>query len=623
MRKRKISKAENRRLSVQQLEPRLALASSAFLGVVAEVVVPAPPPGTPVNILVLGEGEDNRDVFTLETLDAASGFSGHVLVKITDVDVPGGQLIGAYAVPQLQAIAAPGKFLGFKMDGKAGNDKLDASLLKNLETTTLVGGLGDDELIGGKLSRDRFDAGVTVIPADTSDNDTVKGADCYDTTSNPSTPYGAFTPFIQGGLGSDKITFSTDPACGISWSAPNMGGFETISGTDGADNIDVSTEGGDHTIDGLGGDDTIKGGSGKDTINGGEGKDTIFGLGGEDTLSGGGGDDTVYGGDNNDTINGNDGNDTLKGDGGDDNVDGGLGNDGLFGGDGNDTLKGADGDDVLTGDKGNDNLDGGTGSDTINYDTGAETTGIDVELAKGKTNNDGQGGTDTLSNIENVNGSAKADSIIGDGAGNLIKGNGGNDSLRGGGGDDTLTGDDGEDTIDGEDGNDTVLGGNDNDKILGGEGNDVLSGDDGSDTIYGERGNDQLAGGNGEDILDGGLGADVMTAIGPLGYDTATDQIFHNYDRTLGGIEDLVSIGGTAWTDKFWVKRIKFDNTSTDPFAVQQVIDGALTPTEQFDAQYEMKYPVGSPQDNLIGARILVFSDFDGGDGPTGDQLLF
>ena len=628
MRKRKISKAVNRRLSVQQLEPRLALASSAFLGVVSDGAG---------NLFVRGDGEDNRDVITLETLDAASGFSGHVLVKIMEVDVPGGQLIGAYAVQQLQGIAAPGNFLGFRMDALGGNDKIDASGLKNLETTRLVGGAGADELIGGKLSRDQFSGG--------NDNDEVKGADVYDTTAVALTPYGPFVPSILGGEGPDgtkdfdKITFASDPLVGgINWTGlnpaipagPQMGEFESISGTDGNDTINAGGDGGPITIEGGGGDDNITGSNGNDTINGGEGKDTINGGPGDDSLKGGGGDDTINGGDGKDTIEGNDGNDTLNGNNGEDNIDGGLGNDQLNGGNDNDTLKGNDGDDVLAGGPGNDSLDGGNGSDTANY--GGAAAGVTVDLPAGKAEPDGDGGKDSLSSIENVSGSAFNDVIIGDGNVNLIAGNDGDDQLRGGGNDDSMTGGNGTDWVDGEDGNDTLSGGNGTDLLLGGEGNDVLSGDDGSDSLYGERGNDQLVGGAGADLLDGGLGADAMTAIGPGPADLLADIIYHNYDRTLGGIEDLVSIAGTAAQDSFNVQRIKFNslNNPNDPnsgalpwYAPQQTADGVMTPTEQFDAQYELKYPVGSPQDNLIGGRILVFSDYDGGDGQFGDLLNF
>jgi Ca2+-binding RTX toxin-like protein len=560
-----------------------------------------------------------------------------VLVKIMEVDVPGGQLIGAYAVQQLQGIAAPNSFLGFQMDAKGGNDKIDASGLKNLETTRLTGGDGDDELIGGKLSRDQYSGG--------NGNDEVKGADAYDTTPVGLTPYGPFVPSILGGEGPDatkdfdKITFATDPLVGgINWTGlntavplgPQMGEFESISGSDANDTINVGNEGNGVTIDGLGGDDNITGSNFNDTINGGEGNDTINGGGGDDNLKGGGGNDTVNGGDGKDTIEGNDGNDTLNGNNGDDDIDGGLGNDKLNGGDGNDTLKGNDGDDELVGGPGNDTLNGGNGTDVANY--GNAGPGLIVDLAAGKAEPDGDGGKDSLSSIESVNGRAHDDIIIGDGNVNFIAGNDGNDQIRGGGGDDALTGNNGNDTVDGEDGNDSVSGGAGNDVLLGGDGNDVLSGDDGDDKLYGERGNDQLVGGLGADILDGGLGADAMTAIGPGPAELVTDSIFHNYDRTLGGIEDLVSIGGTAYQDAFSVQRIKFNtlNNPNDPnsgaapwYVPQQAPDGAMTPTEQFDAQYELKYPVGSPQDNLIGGRILVFSDYDGGDGQFGDLLNF
>ncbi len=167
----------------------------------------------------------------------------------------------------------------------------------------------------------------------------------------------------------------------------------------------------------------------------------MFNLsGGNDTVDGGGGFDSVSYSDQSSSVTVNlatgqatgssIGTDTLS------NIEG------VSGGRGDDTLIGSSGDNYLTGQAGNDTLDGGGGSDTAVYFY--SSGGATVNLATG-TANDGQGGTDTLSNIENVRGSRFADTLTGDGGSNLLKGEDGDDTLNGGGGDDTLTGGTGAD----------------------------------------------------------------------------------------------------------------------------------------------------------------------------------
>jgi Ca2+-binding RTX toxin-like protein len=149
---------------------------------------------------------------------------------------------------------------------------------------------------------------------------------------------------------------------------------------------------------------TIIGGPGNDTLNGGPGADVIVGMGG---------DDTIYGGGGNDIICGNDGNDFLDGEGG------------------NDRSNGGPGDDVLA--------DQGGGNDTADYTDSPAATFIRIGNFGGTTN-DGWGGTDSMDNIENANGSAFNDAIVGDNGPNIIFGLGGADTMQGNGGADTLTG---------------------------------------------------------------------------------------------------------------------------------------------------------------------------------------
>jgi len=133
---------------------------------------------------------------------------------------------------------------------------------------------------------------------------------------------------------------------------------------------------------------------------------------------------------------------------------GGAGNDYFYGGAGDDTINGGGGDDTLIGGAGADVLNGGAGTDTASYVTSAE--GVTVDLGAGT----GQGGDaegDTLTDIENLVGSAHDDMLTGDAGDNVLDGGAGDDTLIGGAGDDTLIGGAGNDTLDGGEGIDTAV----------------------------------------------------------------------------------------------------------------------------------------------------------------------
>ncbi|WP_300454594.1 calcium-binding protein [Accumulibacter sp.] len=128
-------------------------------------------------------------------------------------------------------------------------------------------------------------------------------------------------------------------------------------------------------------------------------------------------DDKVYADGGNDTVYGNGGNDTL---------DGGAGDDSLYGNAGNDILSGGDGNDVLNGDAGN---------DEASY--ASATAGVSVSLAVSTAQVTGGAGSDTLSGIENLSGSAFDDTLSGNGLANVLDGGAGNDVLSGGLGNDS------------------------------------------------------------------------------------------------------------------------------------------------------------------------------------------
>lgn len=138
----------------------------------------------------------------------------------------------------------------------------------------------------------------------------------------------------------------------------------------------------------------------------------------------------------------------------------------LDGGGGDDTLIGGLWDDYLTGGSGQDTLDGGLGKgrNTAVYSSVPDGKGVRVDLVQGVAFNDGFGTTDTLINIQNIEGSSGKDILIGravgdsndDNFGSLLDGGAGNDSLIGGEGKDVLLGGTGADFIDGKGSLDTT-----------------------------------------------------------------------------------------------------------------------------------------------------------------------
>jgi len=182
---------------------------------------------------------------------------------------------------------------------------------------------------------------------------------------------------------------------------------------------------------------------------------TFFGTPGDDNRTG-----TAQG----DNMVGFAGNDTLTGLGGEDTLSGGDGNDILIGGAGGDTLDGG---------LGSDFLDGGSldGVDTADYRS-IKTSGVFLDLAKGTAKHGTD--TDTLVQIENVQGTNTGDTLTGDGKANRLLGNGGADFINGGGGNDSIDGGTSKDFIDGGSGADKISGGGGNDDLTGGSGADTF-----------------------------------------------------------------------------------------------------------------------------------------------------
>ena len=407
-------------------------------------------------------------------------------------------------------------------------------------TDIVMSGGGDDEVLGGDGNDQLF--------GEAGENDILQGYSGDD--------------LLDGGDGEqDAADYFDDPngvnvnlATGIA--RDGYGGTDTLVAIEqiyASFHDDVLTGNAeDNWIEGRGGDDLLFGGGGHDDLLGGTGNDQLFGEAGDDVLEGFEGDDLLdggagefdgadyfnaptgvivnlqtglasddgYGGTdtlvaieqiyasfNDDQLTGNSLDNWIEARDGADVVFGGGGRDQLLGGNGDDELNGEDDNDTLEGGAGVDHLDGGDGEDTVSYFNAGP--GLIVDLAAGTASNDGEGGADTLANIEYIFGSFFADSLTGDGIKNIIEGSQGADTLDGGGGSDSVAyfNDPGFVTVnlltgqatDGYGDTDTISNFED---IIGSSGADQLTGDAGANLLEGLGGGDTLDGGDGEDFVD-------------------------------------------------------------------------------------------------------------------------
>jgi Ca2+-binding RTX toxin-like protein len=497
------------------------------------------------------------------------------------------------------------------IDGGAGNDTMQGGAGND----TLVGGAGNDTIDGGAdndtASYASATAAVTVSLATTATQNTggagtdrlsnienLVGSAFNDTltgsTGNNELDGGAGNDTLQGGLGDDTIVggagidtasyASATTAVTVDLSvtgAQNTGGagIDTLSGVE-----NLIGSGLNDTLTGDAGNNALAGGSGNDTLQGGAGNDTIDGGAGTDTATyaaaaaavsvslattsaqntGGAGTDTIT---NVENLTGSAFDDTLTGSTATNVIDGGAGSDTIDAGSGNDTVRGGTGDDVLIGGAGNDTIDGGADVDTASYATA--TSAVTVNLATTAAQNTGGGGTDTLTNLENLIGSGFNDTLTGSSGDNALSGGAGNDTLQGGLGNDTLDGAAGTDTASYASATSAVTvdlgittaqntGGAGNDRLIaienliGSAYNDTLTGDGGNNALSGGSGNDALQGGAGNDTIDGGAGTDTATyaaAAAAVTVSLATTAAQNTGGAGTDRLTSLENLTGSAFND--------------------------------------------------------------------------
>ena len=404
-------------------------------------------------------------------------------------------------------------------------------------------------------------------------------------------------------------------------------GFNNVYGSDQDDELTGNSN--DNTFRGNLGADTLTGGAGNDILDGGRGDDI-------DTLRGGKGDDFLQGHEGADILNGGEGDEVIGDwvsysnselgvrvslvatgglqvdfdepdpdtpnpltDGFSPNENEAVGDlisdiENIAGSDKNDWLTGDEFANILHGDDGADIIEGGEGADTASYvgSDAAVNIALDADGSASRIEG-GHAEGDTLTSIENLVGSAHADTLTGNELTNILEGGDGGDTIDGGEGEgediasyrisdagvrialaddggltrgsgghaegdrltniqhltgsahaDTLTGNNLKNTLNGGAGGDTLNGGAGVDTLNGDAGADTLNGDEGEDILNGGEGGDTLNGGADNDVLNGDAGNDILN--GDDGEDTLNGG---DGNDTLYGGADVDTLYGNAGDD--------------------------------------------------------------------------
>jgi Ca2+-binding RTX toxin-like protein len=531
--------------------------------------------------LIGGNGND--------TVSFVNAFTGGSTTGVTvDLNLQQGEAQDTVA-------AGNDTLLGFEnLIGSALNDTLTGDANNNV----IEGGLGNDILAGGvgsdTASYAGATAGVTVslgsqgasqntgagtdtlsgfenllgsafndsLTGDANANTLTGGAG--NDTLNPGLNAGGTVDLLDGGLGSDTASFAGNSA--------------SVTATLNGANDGTATVGG-LAIATLRSIENLTGGAGADILTGDDNANVIEGGLGDDALTGGAGIDTVsFSGSTPATVNlatltaqaTGWGTDTITGF---ENVRTGLGADNVTG-DANDNIFFDGG--------GNDTYNGGAGIDTLDYS--AATSTVTVNLSTLSAQNTGtSGGSDTISNIENVIGSAvAANTLTGNAAANRFTGGAGADIVQGINGNDVIFGGAGNDFLLGgqtaslDDASaDTLEGGLGSDYLSGGLGNDILRGGDGDDTLNGTIGATNggfFANDGGDDIYDGGDGTDIaiMAYENRAGVVGSTVGIAFDIGSLAGNSD--ITFNGVSVGSLTSIERVTFRGT-----AVNDVVKGGGT----------------------------------------------
>ena len=277
-------------------------------------------------------------------------------------------------------------------------------------------------------------------------------------------------------------------------------------------------------------------------------------------------------------------------------------------------LSGGQGDDTLSGGDGDDTLIGGDGRDTASYATASSAVRVSLAL-QDRSQDTGGAGDDRLSSMENLLGSAYADSLSGDGGDNRIDGGGGDDRLAGGLGVDTAvyasaaagvrvslatsriqnTGAGGRDVLAGFE---NLEGSAFGDGLRGNAASNRLIGGGGADTLIASAGNDSLDGGEGSDTVSyaGFTTAISVGAFGGVSKGALGSDSLRFIDTVIGGS----AADGDTVDHSAAVAPVS--GTSTDLSTGQVVVLGAVAPLPVRFEVRQFEHVIGSPfADTIIG----------------------
>ena len=408
---------------------------------------------------------------------------------------------------------------------------------------------------------------------------------------------GALTVVNSGTIESNTVAFAIETQQGVA-KITNSG---TIDGDVSLSSLGDTFDGRKGTTNGIvygnAGNDILYTGAGGETLYGGADNDKLYGGAGNDVLDGGTGADYLNGGSGEDiadyedsiaavradlpsqSLNAGDAfgdvyvgiedltgsafSDTLLGDANANVLVGGAGGDTLYGRAGDDYLYGGADGDTLNGGAGNDYLDGGDGTNLVTYSDA--TAGVTVNLSVVGPQDTVGAGIDTILNVENVTGSAFADTLTGDANTNILTGGAGADVMTGGDGSDIYYVDNAGDKV-----VETSTGGYDTiyssvsytltgtfveQLVLTGAAGLKASGNSQFNNIVGNDGANIIDGRGGSDYLTGNGGADKFlfdTALSTSAFATITDftvgQDMIELDRT---IFTAITANGTLATSAF------------------------------------------------------------------------
>jgi Ca2+-binding RTX toxin-like protein len=547
-----------------------------------------------VNELLGGAGSDLlRQTTGADTLDGGEGTEDRI--DFTQTGITYGGAVGVVVDLSTGVSDLDGSntgddstLIGIEaVTGTAGNDSFtggDAShapdVLGNEVVESFQPGAGDDTVTGatgnGVATRVDYATVGTAVTIDLGAG-TATGADIGSDTL-------VRIDQVHGGTGNDTLNGGGEErsACGTLFErfrgnagndVINGAGSDTVVGAAGTDAVDyanstsgvvVNLDTAAHVIKG----DTVAGGAARDGFGG---TDTLIDI---DQVQGSNRKDTLIGGADGQRLIGGGGNDSLvgaaagveasyqtalsavtaslasgtasDGQGGNDVL---VGITDLRGGDFHDTLTGDARDNFISGGAGDDTIDGGGGIDFAGYSAvPLANSGIDAFIENGSgTVNDGYGTTDTLTNIEGLNGTHSDDTLAGGAGDQWFIGRGGSDSIVGGAGKDWASYilDPAGVTVNLGTGSATdgwggvwALGGTDTLVSI-----ENVEGSDFADTLTGHGVNNVLRGNQGDDTIDGGGGimdlADYSTATGSV-----TVNLTTNTSSGADGADTLSNIEG-------------------------------------------------------------------------------